>query len=93
MKTVWRDVEVARVFQQFIEEVAQGRAVGTGVPEVVVRVDDLLIGVDSGFLVGSEPVEVVGDHSVLLTMWFRFRVAAPPPSAFGSFPPEGGSGE
>ena len=82
------DVEVACVLQQFIEEVAQGRAVGAGVPEVVVRVDDLLIGVDGGFLVGGEPVEVVGDHSVLLTMWFRFRVAAPlQPSAAS---PQGG---
>ena len=60
------DVEVGGVFQQFIEEITQQSAVFATVPEVVVRVDDLLIGVKGGFLVGGEPVEVVGDHCSIL---------------------------
>ena len=51
MKTVWRTFQVSRVFEQLVEKVARAREV----PEVVVRVDDRQVGLDSRFVRRREP--------------------------------------
>ena len=44
------NVEVGSVLEQLVEKIAQTGTMGSHIPEVMMRVDDLLSGVDCGLL-------------------------------------------